>query len=72
MNPRLEGKEKAGALSGAGTKEHMFLKAVTGQSGESTEVRGISNTRSEDCIVLDHKNVCPAQMTKFKCISVTS
>ena len=24
MNPRLEGKEKAGALSGAGTKEHVF------------------------------------------------
>ena len=57
MNPRLEGKEKAGALSGAGTKEHMFLKAVTGQSGESTEVSGISNTRSEDCIVLDHLNI---------------
>ena len=41
----IEGIEKVGALYGAGTKAHMFLKTETGQSGESSQVRGISNKR---------------------------
>ena len=47
--PVGEGKRKAGAEGGAGVKEHMWRKALTGSSGEpGMEETGIWSVRWEN------------------------